>query len=177
MTTEMPHNSPPERGRQSGRDDTATTERSAPPERNRGRWIVLVIAVGLVIVPVVWTAIPVEIARWYQAAALEAELDGNDTRGLELIDRAVSWSPTQPELWVARASFYLKLKKLDLALADCNLRLELEPNDSVFLLYQRAMVYQRMGKHDLALADVDRIVELAGRAPQRNDWPEPVTLR
>ena len=80
---------------------TATSSDSAVPTKppsSRGRWLVVAIAIGLVAVPLLWTEVPVEIARWYCAAAAESELDDDFPKALQQVDRAIEWGGSQADI-------------------------------------------------------------------------------
>jgi tetratricopeptide (TPR) repeat protein len=122
------------------------------------------VAIGLVAVPLLWTEVPAEIARWYLAAAVEAQLDGDDTKALRQADRAIEWCDRSPELYAARASLELKLHDLDGALADADRAVALAPG-AIRALSQRVLVYQRRGEHERALMDVEKLVEVVRDQP------------
>jgi tetratricopeptide (TPR) repeat protein len=159
---------------------TLDSDSTAPPASpaSRGRWLVVAIAIGLVIVPWLWTAIPAEIGRWYCAAAAEAELEDQTAHALQRMDQAIEWSPHDANFYSYRASLKLKSKDLNGALEDANRAVALAGEASIYPLYQRVLVYQRRSDHSHALKDVERLVELAsdGRQTQVLPTGEPLAL-
>jgi tetratricopeptide (TPR) repeat protein len=134
---------------------------SSGPTASRGRWLVVAIAIGLVLVPWLWTAIPAEIARWYCAAAAEAELADATADALQRVNQAIRWNPREPNLLAYRADLLLKRKDVDGALNDADRAVQLAQGNSPYAFYQRILVHQRRGDHQEALRDVDRLLELA----------------
>ena len=122
----------------------------------------------LVLGPLMMVSLPVELSRWYEAAADEADLDGDDATAVQYVSQALRWCPTDPRLRIRRAELRLKIRDFPGSLADCNQALEVaRGGDSVQALVQRMLTYQRMGRHADALNDTDRIVQLASQAPNR----------
>ena len=161
---------------------------ASDPRPSRGRWWVVAVAVALVAVPLLWAEVPAEIARWYLAAAAEAELDEAYGLALEKMDHAIGWNDRDPLLYAYRSALRMTMKDLDGAVEDCNTALDIAPTRSAnFALYQRALAYQRLGTHDLALKDIDQLVEMARQGTQPQvlsgdqvfalDYPASLNLR
>ena len=111
---------------------------------------------------------PAEIARWYAAAAAEAELDADDQRAVQRLGQALRWRPDDPDLLVRRAELRLRLNDRTGSLDDSERALQLTVGgQQVEALEQRIAVFQRMGNHRAALQDADRLLELVAAAPNR----------
>lgn len=134
----------------------------ASPRSRRGRWIAIAGTLTIVLVPLLWAEVPVEIARWYHASAKESDLDGDSTQALLNLDRALEWSPYDPNLYLYRANLRLRLNQPFAALEDAEQAVALAPARSIEPLSQRALVLQRLGRHKSALRDIDRVVRLVG---------------
>lgn len=84
---------------------------------------------------------------------------------LELLTKALdSWTTNDPQsdkaiVYGSRANVYADLKRHDLALADFNAALGIEPND-VTRLYNRGNSLYHLGMFDAALSDFNRALEL-----------------
>jgi TolB-like protein len=77
-----------------------------------------------------------------------------------LIDQALALAPNSPEAHFALGLyFYFGHRQLEMALAEFNRALELQPNNSLAREY-RAYVYRRRGKWERSLADLQRAEEL-----------------
>lgn len=141
-----------------------------PPSTGARKWTWLFVlgAVLIVVGPILARGVPAEIARWYAAAAAEAELDGDDPRAVQRLGQALRWRPDDPDLLVHRAELRLRWNDRAGSLADCERALQLTTGgQQVEALEQRIAVYQRMGNHKAALQDADRLLELVAAAPNR----------
>jgi len=133
------------------------------------RWAVAV-ALSLVVVPLVWIGVPREVARWYLAAALEAERREDEAATIQHLDRALSWDPQLPDAYTQRALERLRAGDLVAALADSTQAANLEGPRGVSGLSARSLVHQRAGDHDAALADIEAIVGIL------SDYPEQIPV-
>jgi TolB-like protein/Tfp pilus assembly protein PilF len=80
-----------------------------------------------------------------------------------LIDQALALAPNSPEAHFALGLyFYFGHRQLEMALAEFNRALELQPNNSLAREY-RAYVYRRRGEWERSLADLQRAEELDPR--------------
>jgi tetratricopeptide (TPR) repeat protein len=132
---------------------------------------VIGLTIALVVVPLVWAEVPVEIARWYRAAAEEAELDGDVSLSLGKLNHALGWSPNDSALYLYRSALNLEAKELSRALADVDRAKDLGHSDPVMISQQRALCLQRLGRHEEAIAETDRIVRLVGESAGRPRLP------
>jgi len=141
----------------------------SPPRTSRAaRVVIITLTLLLVLLPILWVAVPHEVARWYLAAALDASMDAHPALAVSRMDGAIRWDGADPELYLHRARWKLDAGDHPGALDDCHraLKLAADPGDA---LMQRTLVFQRMGRHDEALADWDQMVDRAREAVARNE--------
>lgn len=142
------------------------TPDDVPARPQRWRWLAVLCALLIVAGPMLVAGVPVEISRWYQAAAREADLNGDFALAVQRQGQAIRWCPYDPKLRVRRAELRLKMHDLAGSLEDCNGALEAATGgDVIAALVQRMRTYQRLGRHADALVDTDRIVEIVSQAP------------
>lgn len=79
-------------------------------------------------------------------------MDGNYEAALNKWNEVVKIKPSSL-IYAKRADVYLKLKKLNNAIADCNAALALNP-DSAKSLKTRGMAYRYLGRWELAAHDL-----------------------
>jgi tetratricopeptide (TPR) repeat protein len=135
-----------------------------PPDPKRLRvnwWIGVAILAGMfaiVLVPLLYHALPREIDRWHMALAVERRLEGDLEGAVRSLSRVLENSPDNDELLRQRAEWRLELRDLEAALADITRALELNPRSEAGL-FLRSQVYQRLGRHDEALTDWRTLAE------------------
>jgi tetratricopeptide (TPR) repeat protein len=113
---------------------------------------------AIVLVPLLYHALPREIDRWHMALAIERRLEGDLEGAVRSLSRVLENSPTNDELLRQRAEWRLELRDLEAALADVTRALELNPRaGSGYFL--RSQIYQRLDRHDEALADWATLAE------------------
>jgi TolB-like protein/Tfp pilus assembly protein PilF len=97
--------------------------------------------------------------HWFVSPLAPAELEEVKS----LIDRALALTPSSPEAHVARGLFfYWGHRQYEMALAEFNRTLELQPNNADVRTYC-AWVYRRRGEWERSLADSQRAEELDPR--------------
>jgi TolB-like protein/Tfp pilus assembly protein PilF len=97
--------------------------------------------------------------HWFVSPLAPAELEEVKS----LIDRALALTPNSPEAHVARGLFfYWGHRQYEMALAEFNRTLELQPNNADARTYC-AWVYRRRGEWERSLADSQRAEELDPR--------------
>ncbi len=80
-----------------------------------------------------------------------------------IIDRALTVAPNSPEAHLALGVFFYRAhRQYEMALAEFNRTLELQPNNALARLYC-ALVYRRRGEWERSLADFQRAQELDPR--------------
>lgn len=134
-----------------------------------GGWIAIACCLLLVLGPLLVMGFPREVARWYQAAASEADLDGDLESVSENLDAAIRWAPEDAVLYLQRANIRLRRGDPEGSLEDCERALEIKGDGFVEGLLQRLLTYQRMGDHERAIADAGQIVAESSNALQRAD--------
>ena len=82
--------------------------------------MIVLVAVALVVVPVAMAEFPIEVGRWYLAAAIDMSLDCDFEGAIGKVDRAISLNPSDPELYQYRAGWKLRTMQLDSGLDDCD---------------------------------------------------------
>ena len=104
----------------------ATEPRDVPPpglSRSQRRIVRGVIL--LVLLPVGWSAIRTEIGFWYAADSQRALINGEITRSVRLLDKALEWDPDNLGHTIERCSRKLQTGDADWALADSDHALRL----------------------------------------------------
>jgi TolB-like protein/Tfp pilus assembly protein PilF len=97
--------------------------------------------------------------HWFVSPLAPAELEQVES----LIDRALALAPNSPEVHFALGLFfYWGHRQYDMALAEFNRTLELQPNNADARAYG-AWVYRRRGEWERSLADSQRAEELDPR--------------
>lgn len=103
----------------------------SPGPRGRGRrgpiWArygMLALFIALVALPVMVRGIPREVARWYQAAAVEHYLDERLDEARRSLEQALVWAPHDARLYLLRADWEEEAGEYDAALASCQQALE-----------------------------------------------------
>ena len=97
--------------------------------------------------------------HWEISPLALAELDEVKS----LIDRALALAPNLPEAHVELGVFfYVAHRQYEMALAEFNRALELQPNNALARAWS-ALVYRRRGEWERSLADFQRAQELAPR--------------
>jgi tetratricopeptide (TPR) repeat protein len=126
-----------------------------------GRWLVaasVAAAFVLVMGPVIYLGLPEEISRWYVAAAMELQLDGDTGEALQRMERAESWSPENPVIYAYRGDWKLEDGDYRGSLDEYNRALRIN-NGYRWALVQRSQALQHLGRHEEAIADWKRLLE------------------
>lgn len=129
--------------------------------RSRSEVLVVLAAVALVVVPVAVAEWPREMARWYQAAAMERNLDGDYESAVASMDRAIAWHDTDPLLYLQRAQYKLSAEQWESGLEDCDRARQLVP-DSPSIGALRSQFLQHLGRHREAVAELGEILHASG---------------
>jgi tetratricopeptide (TPR) repeat protein len=167
----MPPESPRDTSRQPNAPDGWPEAATHSRRPRTGRWLgrlVIVVVIFLALGPVLSLETPAEIARWYQAAAMEHWIAGDKPQALEHLETALRWAPTRAEAFVCRGDWRLDEQQFQQAIDDYNSALQLEPRH-VTALINRSLAYQHLGLHQQAIQDWKKLLELHGAAsgPQR----------
>ncbi len=125
-------------------------------------WGILVVLL-LVLVPLAWVGLPREIARWYVAAAQEAELQGRTEDARQKVDLALQWHSQSREALLVRSKLSLDQGELQAALEDASKAVELEGENGTAGRMLRVLIYQRLGDHPRALQDLNEIVQFSSQ--------------
>lgn len=167
----MPPESPGETSSEPDRLDhwSATPAESRSPPT--GRWLsrlVIVAVISLALGPVLYLEMPAEIARWYQAAAMERWIAGDQTEAWRHLEKSLRWDPNRAEVFVCRGDWHVDQRRFEQAIDDYDSALQLEPRH-VTALINRSLAYQHLGRHPQAIQDWKKLLELHGSAsgPQR----------
>ncbi len=162
----------PDEGRRAGSDEpigpeSISAQAFGDNSSRHNRWtnrlailIVLLLALG----PVMALEGPAEVARWYQAAAMERWLAGDKNAALARLDAAFGWAPDQPDAYVCRGNWRLDDQEFQTAIDDYNSALELDPSHLLALL-NRSQALQHLGRHKEAIRDWKKLVEIGHSAP------------
>ncbi|MFO0821377.1 MAG: hypothetical protein U1A77_25765 [Pirellulales bacterium] len=128
--------------------------------------VVILLFVLLVCGPLLFSQFPTEVARWHQAAAVEAFLDGNLDQARQSLAQALEWAPGDVWLLVQRASWERELGNYEQALATCEEALE-RGDVPLRVYWERSQIYQHMGRWQDAVEDwrkIESIVQQGGVA-------------
>jgi len=103
---------------------------------------------------------PLEIANWFHAAALEANLAGNLDASIDYLNRAIEWSPNSTQHYNVRAEMFQRLGRHEEAIRDHDRIVEISrPSNQVQLsLALNGRAYARaIGQLELndALEDIE----------------------
>ncbi|MCH7726011.1 MAG: hypothetical protein IH991_05955, partial [Planctomycetes bacterium] len=152
-------------------NESAASQTSDAPQaqRRRGlmRWLLLVLA-GAILVNLVVVRLPIEITRWYEAAAVEAELNGNPVEAERLLTIAIEREPENPTLYARRAHLRMVHENADGAYADCEeaiKRNQIKQNESNGYRL-RAQVKFQLKQHSAAVDDFKTVLRLLKKKKQ-----------
>ena len=106
------------------------------------------------------TKIDYEKSNRYHNIGIANGLRGNLEEAIENYSKAISFNPEYATAYLNRSSAYLGQFKWDLALADINKAIELDPKISGKAYYNRAGIYNLRNQWDKALADYKIATEL-----------------
>ena len=140
----------------------------APEHRGFGvRWVIwltLLVLAG----PCLYVETPREVAYWYVAAAIEDRSHGRADAAYAKLEKALSWSPSEPAVLFRRAAWRTEDGQYETALKDCNRALEVSGENSRMLM-QRTQTLQHLGRHAEAIEDwklIDRRSKTSGVPPR-----------
>jgi tetratricopeptide (TPR) repeat protein len=134
------------------------SEPQPPPSGQSRAWLPILAAILLVAGPLVYLALPDEIARWYVAAAMERQLDGETERALACLEKAEFWSPGNPALYTCHGDWKLEQNDYAGSVEQYNRALQMDPSYTAALV-GRSQALQHLGRHDQAIADWKRLLE------------------
>lgn len=123
----------------------------------------ILVVLLVVLVPLAWVGLPREIARWYVAAAEEADLQGRPDEARQKVDLALDWHARCLEALLFRAQMSLDAGDLEAALKDASLAVDLQEDAGISARMIRSLVYQRRGEHSQALQDLNEIVQFSSQ--------------
>lgn len=145
----------------SGTQRLATRQRPGPVKR----WVVIVVALGLVLPAVVVPAlVPLAkqvVGRWSLERAFACEARNDVAGAVREMGRAVAWFGEDATLLAARAMLRLESGDQPGAAADADRAVALAPA-RIEPYRVRAIVHVCRGRAEAALADVAMVVDLAG---------------
>lgn len=128
--------------------------------RTASQLVVVAAAVMLVVVPVLVTEMPREVARWYAAAADEMQLENKLDAATAYVGKAITWDPDDLSLYHQRAKIELQAKQWTAALQDCDRVRQLDPESSEVPAIRIAAL-QHLGRHAEGIAEAKRVVRLS----------------
>ncbi len=127
--------------------------------------LIVVAVIALVVMPVLFHEAPREIARWYVAAAKEANLDDDSVAAVAHMDRAIAWNDSNAGLYLFRADCKLEAGQWESGLEDCDRALQLAPDD-VGIRFTRSQILARLNRHESAIAELKEVLrEQADETP------------
>jgi tetratricopeptide (TPR) repeat protein len=91
--------------------------------------------------------------------AMHEFLNGNFEKSIELLSEAAELDPFRTLTFVSRGSAYLKLNRLEEALADFNHAIDIDPNYARGF-HLRGLVQEKQGNDAGALDDLNRAIEI-----------------
>lgn len=113
--------------------------------------LIILSAVTLVSLPILITELPCELARWYQAAANEAELNQEYAAAVGYLNQAIAWDGNPPEFHAQRARLKLETKQWKSGLQDAMRARDLLPNRTD-LVYTQSQLLMHLDRHETAIA-------------------------
>ena len=139
----------------------------ARPRRGPMRWLLLVL-VGAILVNLIIVRLPNEITRWYEAAAVEAELNDNPVEAERLLTKAIEREPENSYLYHHRAHLRMVHGDPHGAYADCEeaiKRNQIKQNESNYYML-RAQVNFQLKQHSAAVDDFKTVLRLLKKKKQ-----------
>ena len=121
--------------------------------------LLLLFIVSLVIGPLVYFALPGEIARWRIASAEEKRLNGDVKGAIQALDLALEEDPNNSQLLRARAKWRLENKDYSAALEDLDKLCQQRPDDESLVIL-RIEILQSMGRHADAVTQAKELLEM-----------------
>jgi tetratricopeptide (TPR) repeat protein len=132
------------------------------------RWtnrLVILIVILLALGPVMYLEGPAEVARWYQAVAMERWSAGEKQVALARLQDSLRWAPDQADALVCRGDWRLEDQEFQKALDDYNSALACNPTHIQALL-NRSQAFQHLGLHKEAIRDWKKLVDIGRSAPE-----------
>ena len=131
-----------------------------PPAKARpwGAWLCVTLVIGLALGPVVVRGLPEEVASWYEARAIEQDLEGDQPAAEATLARALEWYPDSPTALLRRAQWNMEAGDYAASLRDCEQILENSSAD-VGAQLTRAEVLQHLGRHAEAIEIWERLAK------------------
>ena len=129
---------------------------ATPPSSKRVKWLVVLVAIGLVAGPVGVRALPKEIVRWKIAAAAEARLNGDLARAEALLSDILRTDPTDVSTLLLRGVWRMHAHDYSGANEDFSRVLELQPS-ALRVHEMRSSVRLHLQLFDEAIQDADEV--------------------
>ena len=123
-----------------------------------GSVVCVTLAIGLALGPVVVRGLPEEVASWYEARAIEQDLEGDQPAAEATLARALEWYPDSPTALLRRAQWNMETGDYAASLRDCEQVLE-GSSDDVAAQLTRAEVLQHLGRHAEAIEIWERLAK------------------
>lgn len=153
---------PPSPAEHAEQDSQASSDPSL--DRRRVRRVNLSL-LGIVLLFVATAALlrsPGEVARWYLAAAKEENSKGNSEKAVKLIEKAISKSSDDVQLYYQLAGVFYEQGKFEPCLKNLTIAIEKQPHSPRGYL-ARAAVFREQKRYREAVRDADTVVEIAQR--------------
>lgn len=134
----------------------------APPRSGSGfaRSVIVAAVVVLVAGPILWSAVPEEMARWSDAEAYEKYLSGDVRGAIEILNSTIATSPGSAARFRQRAEYRRAAGDYVGSLEDYEAALGLSPNDKK-LQAAHATALQHAGQHKEAVEFHESILKRA----------------
>ena len=155
-------------------DDFADMTIQSPITETRRRWVVLA-TILLVAIPIAYSVLKREVARWYHAAALEAIYSDDWSMALEKAQTGLEWNPNDLQLLNEAAGVHLRLTQATAAAEISDHALEIAENEYELFPSRASRMYLSQAlnlsaySHALdeseleeSLKNVERAIELGG---------------
>jgi tetratricopeptide (TPR) repeat protein len=127
------------------------------------RWGTILATFALVLGPLAYLGLPDEISRWYIAAAIEAQRDGDTSKALERMADARRWAPENPAIPVYRGDWKRDAGDFEGSLVEYERALQIDATNR-WALMNRSVSLQHLGRHAEAIADWKRLLASDGAA-------------
>lgn len=127
------------------------------------RWIVIGTLVAIVFGPILYRALPKEVARWHVAAAQDHWLKGDNEASQQSLTKALSWDPHCVEAFLLRSQIFRESDDLPNALAALDEAAKLWPDDRR-IRQQRHLLLMASQRYQEVIDEQSKELALAERA-------------
>ena len=137
------------------------------------KWVIL----ALILFAIISNSLAIfSVSTWYRAAAVEHLASGDIEQAKASAEKAIEWSPENPNLRIWYADFFCELEEYDRAEEQIIKSQELAPQSMLLLSFKSSFLL-RLGKHEQALADADEVVARASQTGSDLHYHQALNVR